>query len=102
MADLPQAGLVAAVLIILGLAPLAIWLVQLVWKARLLRCPETGGVALVDVASPLSRESRYPQVRHCELWPGQRQCAQGCLERYAETPAAQAVSLAALRRFHRQ
>lgn len=99
MADLPQAGSVAAVLIVLGIAPLTVWLVRLVWKARLLRCPETGGVALVDVASSPSRGPRYPEVRHCELWLGKRECARGCLARYAEALAGQPVSHAALRRF---
>lgn len=99
MADIQQAVSVAAVVVILALAPAAAWLVQLVWKAHLMRCPETGGVALVEMATfSLYRRTRLG-VQRCDLWPEKKRCAQGCLALYAHTAAAQTISLEPLKRF---
>jgi hypothetical protein len=61
----------------------------LIWfasRGRLVRCPETGGLGLIDV-EPRRRGSQAPahRIRRCDLWPGRQGCAQGCLARQAET-----------------
>jgi hypothetical protein len=63
------------------LVALGLWIV-LVLRGRLLRCPETGGAAFVDVANG---QPAAIHVRRCDLWPGKQACARGCLVRYPET-----------------
>jgi len=50
---------------------------------KLVRCPETGGIAIVDVsevlpADPASR-GPYLRVESCQLWPEKGNCGRGCL-----------------------
>jgi hypothetical protein len=63
---------------------------------RLMRCPETGGIAFVD--AEVGKETT-PRVRSCDLWPGRKGCAQRCLERYAQTAPGFPVNIDALRPF---
>lgn len=66
---------------------------------RLIRCPETGGVAFVRAAW-VSRGKRGVadlQVRSCDLWPERSNCTRGCLERYEQAPSGSLVSIEALR-----
>ena len=63
---------------------------------RLMRCPETGGIAFVD--AEVGKETT-PRVRSCDLWPARKGCAQGCLERYGQTAPGFPVNIDALRPF---
>lgn len=68
---------------------------------RLLRCPETGGVAIVDVDESLSVDTAgsRPQLRvkNCRLWPERMRCGRGCLSRCRETWGSHGFDLASLR-----
>lgn len=77
------------------LIALSLWII-LTSRGRLMRCPETGGVAFVDVADG---PHAAIGVRRCDLWPGKQGCARGCLARYSETPPRHPVRLEALRSF---
>jgi hypothetical protein len=74
-----------------------------VGKHRLMRCPETGSITLVDVALASRGAGKAPeaQVQRCALWPEKASCAQGCLSRHAETLPGCRVNLHALRPFER-
>ena len=61
-------------------------------KRKLLRCPETGGITLVDIepifgAAATRRIPRWPRVRvtDCMLWPKRISCPMGCVR----TPATE-------------
>jgi hypothetical protein len=55
-------------------------------KKRVLSCPETGREAEVAVDAPRAAlgsvmgEGWLLTVRACSLWPGRRECGQGCLQ----------------------
>lgn len=80
-----------------------IWISRQVWKDRLMRCPETGVIALVGVeyASPDDGSAPKLVVRRCGLWPSKPGCAHGCLERYEETVLGFPPNLKALRPINR-
>ena len=68
---------------------------------RLMRCPETGSLAIVEavcVACPGETRSAVT-VRSCDLWPQGQCCARGCLKRYAETEPGYRIHVGALRPF---
>jgi hypothetical protein len=52
-------------------------------KRRLLRCPETTGIAVVDVVRKAQSRSTTDSltVETCQLWPEKQNCARGCLSR---------------------
>lgn len=79
-----------------------IWISRQVWKDRLVRCPETGAVALVGVDHVSAGDGSAPRlvVRRCGLWPSRAGCARGCLARYEES-AGFAPGFNALRPFDR-
>ena len=79
----------------------ALLLIAFATRGRLLRCPETGSVALVEVDQNARGEPREAAVRQCDLWPRRRACAQGCLARLPETAPGCGVRLKALRPFAR-
>ena len=76
-----------------------IWISRQVWKDRLMRCPETGAIALVgvDYAAPGDGSAPRLVVRRCGLWPSKAGCAHGCLARYEETAPGLPPSLKDLR-----
>ena len=76
-----------------------IWISRQVWKDRLMRCPETGAIALVgvDYASPDEGSTSRLVVRRCGLWPSRAGCDRGCLARYEETRPGFIPGLNALR-----
>jgi hypothetical protein len=79
------------------------YLIEGASKKRLMRCPETGAVAFVGVEGVPGRAGEAPGVvvQSCEFWPARKDCAQRCLERYAETESGYRVRLDALRPFER-
>ena len=68
---------------------------------RLMRCPETGSLALVETArvARAGETTSSVTVRTCDLWPERKCCARGCLERYDETAPGHRISVKALRPF---
>ena len=68
-------------------------------KHRLVRCPETGSITLVDVAlaSRVAGKAAEAQVQRCALWPGKMNCARGCLARCAKTSASSSSMRKAVR-----
>jgi hemerythrin-like domain-containing protein len=68
---------------------------------RLMRCPETGGTAVVhaDGFGHGTATGGGVTVRSCDLWPARAGCGRGCLERYAETTPGWGISIEALRPF---
>jgi hypothetical protein len=72
-----------------------------IWNLRLMRCPETGSIALVDTArvARAGEAASTVTVRSCDLWPERKCCARGCLERYEETAPGGRIRVAALRPF---
>ena len=71
---------------------------------KLLRCPESGAITVVDIEE-MSRETnstaRWPhlRVRSCELWPERKDCGRGCLIRCSEAWGSYGSNLASLRPF---
>jgi hypothetical protein len=68
-------------------------------NVRLMRCPETGTVAFVEAENAAYGKWTAPRVRSCDLWPARKDCARGCLARYAETTPGFLVNANALRPF---
>ena len=71
-------------------------------NTRLMRCPETGAIALVNAGAAHGKSAeRGITVKSCNLWPERKDCAQGCLVRYPQTRPGYRVNVEALRPFHR-
>lgn len=72
-------------------------------KRRLLRCPETGGVAIVDIKEMLSADKTgsrpHLRVKNCQLWPERGSCGRGCLIRCSQTWGSYGFDMATLRPF---
>jgi hypothetical protein len=81
----------------------ALLLVWFVSRGRLVRCPETGGLGLVDLEPAAERDAQAPahRIRRCDLWPRRQACEQGCLARHTQPAAPYGVDLKALRPFQR-
>lgn len=106
MTDFPQVDQVAVALAVMMFLAVALWLIWFTSKARVMRCPETDAVGLVDVdlVQTANRETVGLKVRRCDLWPDRQGCARGCLLRYSgysETAVWYRVGLEELRRFER-
>jgi hypothetical protein len=104
MEDFGTEGWIIAVVGLLVFGGLLYWVVDLVTRDRLMRCPETGSVVFVGVvpASPGDKSGAEVTVRRCDLWPARKACARGCLARYPETAAGLRVNLNSLRPFEPQ
>lgn len=96
---LAQLQWMAAALAFVAFPVVALLLIVFAARGRLLRCPEAGSVALVEVEQGAHGEPRGAGVRQCDLWPQRHACAQGCLRRFAETSPGYRVRLEALRHF---
>lgn len=94
----------AAAFAVLAFMMAGLWMIRIASKGRLMRCPETGGVALVDVDPQQNQNGQviHKAVVQCDLWPKKQGCAQECLARYPETsPELGEVRLQALAPFER-
>lgn len=99
MPDFTLVGWVAMAFAAIAVAALAGWLVQLTARDQLVRCPETGGIGVVDVV-PVTAErgkSLGLSVRQCDLWPERKGCSAECLVRRPDAAADYPVDLGALR-----
>jgi hypothetical protein len=65
---------------LLATGSLVYWVIQLVPTGRLIRCPETGVTAFVEMgrASPGDGSEPKVTVRSCDLWPKYYECAGRC------------------------
>ena len=70
-------------------------------NARLMRCPESGAIAHVEVREVWlpGKTSATARVSRCDLWPLRKPCNRGCLARYHETAPGHRVNVEALRPF---
>jgi hypothetical protein len=104
MLDFPLVGWITVAIAAAAVAVVAVWLVRVTSSNRLMRCPETGGVAVVDVdpVQSANGETVGGRIRQCDLWPERKGCAEGCLVRNSETAKGYPVDLEALRPFERQ
>jgi hypothetical protein len=91
------AGL-AAILTVLGFVAWSLWPLR---NARLMRCPESGSIAYVEVQEVWlpGETSPTPRVTRCDLWPLRKPCDRGCLRRYHESVPGRRVNVDALRPF---
>ncbi len=102
MTDFATVGWMVGTAVLVALALYVYLIAWRVGKDRLMRCPETGSIALVGVERASRRAGKPPEVKvqRCALWPGKMGCARGCLARYAETsPGYSSVNLDAIRPF---
>ena len=70
-------------------------------NARLMRCPESGAIAFVEVREVRQpgQATPEPRVTRCDLWPLRRPCDRGCLRRYHEAAPGSRADLKSLRPF---
>ena len=90
-----------AALAFLSVPVAALLLVEFASRGRLVRCPETGGIGMVELEPFPARgaQAKAPCVRRCDLWSQRQGCLQGCLDRYAAPAPRYGVDLKALRPF---
>jgi hypothetical protein len=102
MMDFPILGWTVAIVALVVFAGWLYWLSALTSNGRLMRCPETGAVNFVGVERVSRGDAKAPEltVVRCDLWPGKKDCARGCLARYHETAPGYRVNLDALRPFN--
>ena len=92
---------------IVGLAATGTVLLFIAWSlwplrnARLMRCPESGAIAFVQVKEVWlpGKTSATPRVTRCDLWPLRKPCNRGCLRRYHETAPGHRIDVKTLRPF---
>ena len=65
---------------LLAIGGLVYWVIALVPRGRILKCPVTGRWTFVELglASPGDGSRRKLTVQSCELWPQQYACAGRC------------------------
>ena len=73
-------------------------------RQRLLRCPDSGAITLVELRersndSPHKKVAIGYQIKSCQLWPGKKDCSRECLSRCHEDAGLFGFNLAALRPF---
>ena len=91
----------AAIAVVVLFGALLWWVVRVLARPRMMRCPETGSITFVQTAPSPGAEASGPgvTVTQCDLWPQRKGCAQGCLDRYRETVPGVHVDLHSLRPF---
>lgn len=104
MADITTVAALIGAIIWIGLVLGACAKLASYHTRRLLRCPETGGVALVSI-KPIKPSADSPRkepglrVIQCQLWPERRNCSRGCLTGYDAAAQPYGFDLLTLRRF---
>jgi len=73
-------------------------------KKRLLRCPESGSVTLVEIGENGHLPEQAPgeprlRVKNCQLWPERKGCGLGCLTRLSEGWEGYGLNLSSLKPF---
>jgi len=73
-------------------------------KRRLLRCPESGSVTLVEIGENTLLPEQAPGkprlgVKNCQLWPERKGCGWGCLTRCSEGRQGYGFNLSSLKPF---
>lgn len=101
--DISLVGWLAVGFTAAGGAAILGWLIQLTSRDRLVRCPQTGGIAIVDIHAVASASGNTvaPRIRQCDLWPERADCTRACLVHASETVPGYPIRLAALRPFER-
>jgi hypothetical protein len=104
MVDFAMTDWMVVLVVLVAAGVLVYFLIAPFLQKRLMRCPKKGAITFVDVAPapPGNSNAATVTVRNCDLWPGQKNCDQGCLERYSESTRGFRVDLHALRDFKRQ
>ena len=92
-------SIVAMIGAVVAAALLTLWTLRPTRSMRLMRCPETGAIALVEADGAGRGKAAAPRVRSCGLWPARQDCARGCLQRLDHYAPGSFVSLQALRPF---
>jgi hypothetical protein len=99
----PRLAAWAALGAIVAVALLVLRTLMPLRDTRLMRCPETGGIAFVGAERLRRGEATAAGLRvtSCDLWPDRKDCARECLARYAETAPGFLVNVGTLRPFER-
>ena len=76
---------IIALAVVFVLLPLVVHTFQRYRKKRILRCPESGGLAEVDIdAARAAFFSAFGKpllrIKNCTLWPRRKGCGEGCLK----------------------
>lgn len=102
--DIETAVWIVVMIGVIAFVGVLYWLNDIVSRARMMRCPETGSVTFVRAAPVAGGAGNASEVtvRQCDLWPKRKDCAQGCLARYGETAPGLRGNLDALRPFEPQ
>jgi hypothetical protein len=75
---------IIALAVLFVLLPVVVHAFQRYRKKRVLRCPETGGLAEVDIDAPRAAFSSafgkpLLRVKNCSLWPKRKGCGEDCV-----------------------
>ena len=76
--DISTTAWVIGAIVWFALLAYILWILGPVWKDRLVRCPETGGVTLVGLQRVITPQGQNIRVVRCALWPGKRECSRAC------------------------
>ena len=76
---------VIAMAVLFVLLPLVVHTFQRYRKKKVVRCPQTNGLAEVDIDAPRAAFSALfgrplLRVKNCTLWPKRKGCGDGCLK----------------------
>lgn len=77
-------GAIITLGVLFVLLPLAVHTFQRYRSKKVVRCPETKGLAEVDIDAPRAAFSSafgrpLLRVKNCTLWPKRKGCGEGCL-----------------------
>lgn len=76
---------ILALAVLFVFLPLALYTLQRYRRKRVLRCPETGRLAEVDIDAPRAAffsifGEPLLRVKNCSLWSKRRRCDEECLK----------------------
>ena len=69
--NIDTTALVIGLVGVVAFGGLLFWLIPMVWRGRIMRCPETGAVSVVQVALAARGDEKVPGLRvtQCDSWP---------------------------------